>query len=134
MEPANLRGNSPDDEQLDAWLRAQSSVSPLPDAGFSQRVLATLPPQASAHAPAQVRSALRGWLLLAGLLAGGVMVFSSRSEPANISEKFAALLPSLQTAAKSFSDPAVALALIVTGASLAFVYRREIARKVAAGL
>ena len=133
MEPANLRANSSDDEQLEAWLRAQSAVPPLRDDGFSQRVLTALPP-ATASAPAQGRSALRAWLCLAAALAGGVMVFSSRSESSGVAEKFAALLPSLQGAATSFSDPSVGVALIVTVASLAFVYWREIARKVAASL
>ena len=132
MEPANLRGNSPDDEQLEAWLRTQSAVPPLRDDGFSQRVLAALPPQATASAPVQRRSALRSWLCLAAVVVGSMMVFSSRSEPTDIAAQFAAVLPSLQTAARSFSDPSVVLALIVTGASLAFVYWREIARKVTA--
>lgn len=45
MEPADLNPPlSPDDQQLETWLRATSARPPLPDAGFSQRVLAALPP------------------------------------------------------------------------------------------
>ena len=44
MEPTDLNPKSSDDEQIDSWLRASSAVPPLPDDGFSARVLAALPP------------------------------------------------------------------------------------------
>lgn len=43
MEPADLNRPAPDDAQLDAWLNANAAIAPLPDHGFSQRVLRALP-------------------------------------------------------------------------------------------
>ena len=45
MEPADLNSPSPDDARLDAWLRDSSALPPLPDNGFSRRVVAALPRQ-----------------------------------------------------------------------------------------
>ena len=43
MEPANLN-SPPDDARLEAWLR-EDAGAPLPDDGFSARVVAALPPR-----------------------------------------------------------------------------------------
>ena len=48
MEPTNLTPLPPDRDPLEAWLSAKAPVAPLPDAGFTARVLAELPsPQSS---------------------------------------------------------------------------------------
>ena len=47
MEPANLTPLPPDRDPLEAWLSAKAPVAPLPDAGFTARVLAALPPPQS---------------------------------------------------------------------------------------
>ncbi len=45
MEPERLDpAPRPDAAALEAWLRANAAQPPLPDDGFSQRVLAALPP------------------------------------------------------------------------------------------
>ena len=44
MEPANLTPLPPERDPLDAWLSAKAPVAPLPDEGFTTRVLAALPP------------------------------------------------------------------------------------------
>jgi hypothetical protein len=43
MEPTDLKPTPPDDAALEAWLRTNRSLPPLPDAGFSNRVLTALP-------------------------------------------------------------------------------------------
>jgi hypothetical protein len=47
MEPANLTPLPPERDPLEAWLSAKASVAPLPDEGFTARVLAALPPPQS---------------------------------------------------------------------------------------
>jgi hypothetical protein len=44
MEPANLTPLPPERDPLEAWLSAKAPVAPLPDEGFTTRVLAALPP------------------------------------------------------------------------------------------
>jgi hypothetical protein len=43
MEPANLTPFRSDHDPVESWLRAKA-VDPLPDNGFSARVIAALPP------------------------------------------------------------------------------------------
>jgi hypothetical protein len=43
MESPDLKPTPPDDAAFDSLLRAQSGLAPLPDAGFSPRVVAALP-------------------------------------------------------------------------------------------
>jgi hypothetical protein len=47
MESANLTPLPPDRDPLEAWLSAKVPVAPLPDEGFTARVLASLPPPQS---------------------------------------------------------------------------------------
>ena len=71
MEPNDLNSLPPDEAQLDAWLRASTTQPPLPDDGFSQRVLSALPP------PARPDSVRRLWFCVAGaLIGGGVAIVS----------------------------------------------------------
>jgi len=44
MESANLTPLPPDRDPVDAWLSVKAPIAPLPDDGFSVRVLAALPP------------------------------------------------------------------------------------------
>ena len=66
MEPNDLKSTSSDDAALEAWLRTSASLPPLPDGGFSPRVLSALPP------PPPLISR-RGWLCMAGGLVGSVV-------------------------------------------------------------
>jgi len=70
MESPDLKSPPPDDAALETWLRANSSLPPLPDGGFSRRVLATLP------RPARRHQARRSWLCLAGVMLGGAIALA----------------------------------------------------------
>ena len=70
MESEPLNTNQSEEDRLDAWLRSDAAV-PLPDDGFSSRVLAALPPR-RARAPAG-----RLWMLpAAGFVAGLALVIA----------------------------------------------------------
>ena len=125
MEPSDLKSSSPDDAQLEAWLRSRSAVPPVADEGFSARVLAALPPPA----PRRVSSSLRGWLCLAGALIGAGVAWQSGWRHPDAAWEFADLLPNLQAVISPLSDPNVLLAVVVAGMSLAFVYWRELRTK-----
>jgi hypothetical protein len=64
MEPTNLKPPSPPDDQIEAWLRTSSQLPPLPDDGFSARVVAALPAR---------RQNRRAWLCVAGAVVGVVI-------------------------------------------------------------
>jgi hypothetical protein len=68
MEPANLNPSTPDDARLEALLRQDRT--PLPDDGFSQRVLALLPPRQRRRADWR-----RLCLYAAGAVAGLVIAY-----------------------------------------------------------
>ena len=61
MEPSDLNFPSSDDAQIEAWLRTSSRLPPLPDNGFSARVVAALPAR---------RQNRRAWLCAAGTVLG----------------------------------------------------------------
>src|SRR5215216_2846305 len=105
MEPTDLNSKSPDDAQIDASLRAGSAVSPLPDDGFSARVLAALPP-----ARTRLNSSLRAWLCAAGALIGGIVAASSSGTGPDASEQFASMIASVRTSLAPLADPSVMLA------------------------
>lgn len=73
MEPAGMNSNEPGDAGLDALLRA-SAPGPLPDGGFTGRVLASLPP--AQGDPAAPRWRLQGALIAVGAAAGLVAAVS----------------------------------------------------------
>ena len=124
MEPKDLKSDSPDDAPIEAWLRARATLAPLPDDGFSTRVLAALPPAARSMKPA-----LRPWLCAAGAIVGCVLAASSGLTAPAAVDQVAALASALQTALTPLADPSFGLALVVTGVSLAFVYWRELTSK-----
>ncbi len=117
MEPTDLKPTPPDDPQLEAWLRASTSLPPLPDNGFTQRVLTALP------SPASRQSAQRTWVCVGGALVGITVAargaLASGSPPANLpafEETILAMLTQL-------SVPAFGLALGITLLSLWFAFR-----------
>jgi len=117
MEPTDLNPTPPDDPQLEAWLRASASLPPLPDDGFTQRVLTALPSPASKH------SAQRTWVCVGGALVGiAVATFgalSSGSLPASLP----VFEDTILTALSQLSVPAFGLALGITILSLWFAFR-----------
>jgi hypothetical protein len=129
MEPADLNSSHPDDARLEAWLRAHSAAAPLPDDGFSARVLAALPartqPALSANRFAARRTARRRlWLCLLGALAGMALgVTANRgASPTDIGHAFGALLPPLAAAFDRLATPSITLAAAATVVSLAVAY------------
>ncbi|HRG55145.1 MAG TPA: hypothetical protein PLG56_03840, partial [Lacunisphaera sp.] len=64
MEPVDLKPSPPEDDPLETWLRANATATPLPDDGFTRRVLTSLPP------PAKAGMSRRAAFCLAGALAG----------------------------------------------------------------
>ncbi len=116
-----MKPSSPDDTPVEAWLRSSASLPPLPDDGFSHRVLAALPPPARRRA-----NRLRLVLCLAGALAGVALVLQHSPDFPDIFHRLEQLDPVLNQATSQLADPAFAIALGVTAASLLFVFWRDI--------
>ena len=121
MEPANLNPSPPppDDAPLETWLRSSAARPPLPDDGFTARVLGALPP---APAPAANR---RRALVLAGTLAGAAVLWAHQDGWSLDSARLADLAPACGDPFGAPATPAfaLALALVLTLASLLVVYR-----------
>jgi hypothetical protein len=117
MEPPDLNRPIPDDARLDAWLCANATVAPLPDNGFSRRVLANLPPQVERAA-----SRRRIVFCLGGALVGAVVPWltdAGRPDPATSPVELSRIA---QQALRPLADPNVVLALVVTGLCLLYVF------------
>lgn len=112
MEPNDLKSSAPDDAQLDAWLRTSASQPPLPDGGFTQRVLATLPP------PARHQSTRRLWFCGGGALVGIVVAVIGTLSASNLTASLPALEDTILAALTQLSVPAFGLALSITLGSL----------------
>lgn len=109
MEPNDLKSTPPDDAQLEAWLRAGAMLPPLPDDGFSRRVVAALPPPSPRFPP-------RVWVCGAGALLGvGVMVIAAVTSPP--ATAFNPAVPDLLEAL------ALPVALAVAALSVWFAFR-----------
>lgn len=112
MEPTNLNSPTPDDEKLAQFLRSTES-EPLPDDGFSARVLAALPPPRLA--PLFSR---RDWLI-GGAVIGALLLLAPRGLTADLmvvtntaSDSLLALLTTL------LDEPAALVVIAVTGGVL----------------
>ena len=123
MEPADLNSpaNANDDARLEALLRR---ASPLPDDGFSTRVLATLPEAKTENAP---------WLRIAFCIAGAVAGCGfalwrggSWLNLKSSAERFAAVFAN---AAPTLANPWMGVVLVVTVLSLLVVFRAELREK-----
>lgn len=125
MEPNDLKSTPPDDAQLETWLRTNATLPPLPDDGFSQRVLTAL--------PAPVRRSRVSPRLLAifvGAAAGtGVATFKFfTGTPIDFS--LPPLGPETTDAFAQLADPKLNVALGVTVVTLVFVFWRDVRRRV----
>jgi len=111
MESEHLNPNQSGDDRLDEWLR-HDAAAPLPDDGFSFRVLAALPPR-RAKAPAG-----RMWMLpAAGLVAGLAIVISRGGAPTGLDvSPIGVLMTDLGSA---LPESSLGLALVVVAAVLA---------------
>jgi hypothetical protein len=114
MEPANLNPapEPADDSKADAWYRANLAAAPLADDGFTDRVLAALPP-----APQQAVLSRR-LFCLTGALAGTAVAVSQLA-----SFDFNTLVPVNLTMPAHLASPELALAVVLTAACLCYVFR-----------
>jgi hypothetical protein len=130
MEPTNLSSSSPDpqdDARLDAWMR--QSPPPLPDDGFSQRVLAALPhPRSSASYASQ-----RTLIVVAGGLLGAGVAWRQLATANDLSGTAVRIQNSVEEIRSAFvqsgtslSEPTLSLAITVTVFSLLFAFRRNL--------
>lgn len=91
MEPPDLNRPAHDDQQLDAWLNANATSAPLPDDGFSQRVLHALPVRidpamlARMQHEARAEAWRRALFCAAGATAGVIVHLAHRSGGMNFS-------------------------------------------------
>lgn len=110
MEPADLNSQSPDDAQLDAWLRQSSVLPPLPDNGFSAQVIAALPPRAPRRRSLSLSAGIVG--AVAGIaFAIWQGAFSSGWAPAAEAGNVGLDL------CRQLSDPTLLLAVFIAAAS-----------------
>lgn len=114
MEPTDLKSNPSDDAAFETWLRAQTSLPPLPDAGFSNRVLAALP-------RAFQRRVQRSVVCMAAVILGGALALVGvfGAGPAVTDELFVSLNNPL-------TAPPALIAIAVTASSLWFAFRHRL--------
>lgn len=119
MEPADLNSSTPESLALERLLRAPAR--PLPDDGFSSRVLTALP-------PIRRRFFQKTLVCAGGALAGvvcaslqGVTWGDWQSVPQQTLSIMLSAIPRL-------TDPRFALALVATFLSLLFAFRHELRR------
>jgi anti-sigma factor RsiW len=114
MEPAGMNTNDPDDAGLDARLRA-SAPGPLPDAGFTGRVLASLP-------PAQGVASSTGWRLPGAWIAAAVLAAAVSMIPGID----AAVSAATGTLGSAVSEPGAIAALAVIAVAWALAAGDEV--------
>jgi len=120
MEPSNLNDPLPEEDELDALLRAHASPPPLADDGFSQRVLAAL--------PANERFTLRfkrQVVCATGLAAGTVAAAAGLIRSENLNYALGSLDNSLTQALNQLVNAPMGLALGLALLSLAFAFRSQ---------
>ena len=118
MEPSDLKSPPPDDTCLETWLRTEATLTPLPDDGFSARVVAALP--APAPRPRQ-----RAWLCVASAAIGfAVAAANGAFLPGSL-----AALPQWEQTAIQFgallTDPMLLLALGTSGLSALYALKSD---------
>ena len=92
--------------------------APLPDAGFSARVLAALPPPANAR-PALSRTAV----CVAGAAIGTLIALVGVMSPGSWTVNWAVVQTTLDPLQTQLLDPTVVTALTVAAASMLYAFR-----------
>jgi hypothetical protein len=123
MEPNDLKPTPPDDASLDTWLRAHAALPTLPDDGFSHRVLTALPARRSHTSPRLLAIAL-------GAVLGIGFAAAKFATGAPVDFSLPALGPEATDALAHLTDPKLHAALGVTVVTLAFVFWRDVRRRV----
>lgn len=114
MESPDLKPTPPDDAALEAWLRANSNLPPLPDNGFSNRVLVALPrPE-----PARSHRVGRSWLVLASVVIGSILALAGVLSSGHAVTD--ALFVSLNN---PLAAPPALVALVVAAGSVWYAFR-----------
>ncbi len=120
MESTDLKNDSPDDAQLDAWLHNNAAAAPLRDDGFSHRVLAALPAAAAQSA------GRRRLFCLIGALAGTTVALLAGGDWSGAPDNLAAAAPPLVYALSQVNHPAALCALAIASASVLYALRRSL--------
>ncbi len=124
MEPNELIPRPQDDSPLDDWLRANAALPPLPDDGFSHRVISALP------APRRTRPSHRGLAVTVGALVG-VLVAAYPLMPRDArAPQLSGVADALQHALEVLSAPGAGIAFGVTLVSLLLAFWRDVRRVV----
>ena len=110
----------PDDDSLDAQLRAHFSARPIVDNGFSERVFTALP--ASERKSFQFT---RQFFCVAGLSTGIVIAAIGLITPGNLGSALEAMDHTLTVALGQLVTVPVALATSLAILSLAFAFRGQ---------
>lgn len=117
MEPNDLNPPPPDDAHVEAWLRSSAALPPLPDDGFTSRVVATLP------VPAARRFTQRTWFCVTGALVGLAVAALKIAAAPDFAVSVPAIAPDAALAMEQLADPRLLVAVAVTAASLMFAFR-----------
>jgi hypothetical protein len=125
MEPANLTPLPPDRDPLEAWLSTKAPVAPLPDEGFTARVLTALPPPQSSF------SWHRLLLYATGTLSGLAVAWwqgGGGPNPVSISSWWNGVLAQTVSLLGLLSDPWWSLALASAIVAAAVVFAIQVAQ------
>lgn len=126
MESRDLN-NDHDEARLEAWLRdGASSQPPLPDNGFSARVMAALPPAAPVPAHGRVRPRRVFVLCGLGAVAGALVTFAGPVTSHDYAAPLAALGEAVTRLTEETASGSGALVLAGIIGSLAIAYWREL--------
>jgi hypothetical protein len=124
MEPDDLKSTPPHDAPGDARLRASLTLPPLPDDGFSDRVLTVLPrPQKSHLSP-------RRLAIVLGAVTGIGFAAVRFATDAPVEFNLPAVGPEFADTLTQLTDPKLHTALGVTVVTLAFVFWRDVRLRV----
>jgi hypothetical protein len=116
MEPNDLKSTPPDDAALEAWLRTNAALPPLPGAQFSSNVLAAVRPPAR-------RRISRGLFVGLGLVAGVAIALAGTMSSGKLPTDLPVLDAELTEACNRLSSLPVAGALVLTALSLGYAFR-----------
>lgn len=124
MESNDLKSTPPDDAQLENWLRTNAALPPLPDDGFSHRVLTALP------TPQRSRVSLRLLVIGIGAVAGLGFAAVKFATGAPVEFVLPAVGPEFAGTLAQLTDPKLHVALGVTLVTLVCVFWPDLRRRV----
>lgn len=116
MESSNLTPSPSDDVALETWLRTNSRLAQLPDAGFTTRVVTALPRPDRHHFH-------RWWFSLAGLIVGSTIAVAGILHSGETAE-----MTTHPIFEGSYFVSTILTTLAVTISSLLYAFRDELQR------